>query len=265
MGLFNFFKRKKVNNKNKCKTNKDRPCISFVLLSQTIWSKQKLIDDIRTDWNLIIDDVADKDDTICGNINNIRIFISFIDSRIPNNEAEYNAKANYLWKNAEQTVSTHKSYIIIGIMGEENVKEKEELLVKISSSCLKQHNAVALYSDGVIYEPKFYIETSEIINTESFPIFNSIWFGIYGDKNIKGFYTYGLYRFGYKEIEIYSDNNSDMNELRNLIIEITGYVINNNIELHSGETIGLSEEQKLKITESKGIALDGITLKINIK
>ena len=123
---------------------------------------------------------------------------------------------------------------------------------------------IALYSYRVIYKPKFYIETSEIINNECFPIFNSIWFGIYENKNIKGFYTYGLYRFGYKEIEIYSDTNSDMNKLRNSIIEITTYVINN-IELHSGETVGLSKKQKLKITESKGIALDGITLKINAK
>lgn len=85
MGLFKFPKRKKVNNKNRCKTNKNNPYISFVLLSQTNWSKQKLIDDIKADWNLIIDDVKNKDDIIYENINNIKILISFIDSRIPNN------------------------------------------------------------------------------------------------------------------------------------------------------------------------------------
>lgn len=168
-------------------------------------------------------------------------------------------------KNAEQTVSTHKAHIIMGVMGEENIKEKEKLLVKISSSCLKQHNAIALCSNGAVYEPQFYIETSEMINTENFPILNSIWFGIYSDKNKKVLYTYGLYRFGYKEIEIYSDMNSNMKELHTLIVEITAHVINNDIELHNGETIGLSAEQKLKITESKGIALDGITLKIDAK
>ena len=59
--------------------------------------------------------------------------------------------------------------------------------------------------------------------------------------------------------------NSNMKELHTLIVEITAHVINNDIELHNGETIGLSAEQKLKITESKGIALDGITLKIDAK
>ena len=265
MGLFKFFKRKKVNNKNTYKKNTDNIALNFVLLNQKNWSKRKLINDIKADWNLIISDSENKEDIIHENINNMRILISFINSKIPNNEAESCAKLNYLWKNAEQTVSTHKAHIIMGVMGEENIKEKEKLLVKISSSCLKQHNAIALCSDGAVYEPQFYIETSEMINTENFPILNSIWFGIYSDKNKKGFYTYGLYRFGYKEIEIYSDMNSNMKELHTLIVEITAYVINNDIELHSGETIGLSAEQKLKITESKGIALDGITLKIDAK
>lgn len=39
---------------------------------------------------------------------------------------------------------------------------------------------------------------------------------------------------------------SDMNELRNLIIEITGYVINNNIELHRGKTFGIVRRTKTK-------------------
>lgn len=72
-------------------------------------------------------------------------------------------------------------------------------------------------------------------------------------------------QIGYKEIEIYSNINSDINELYMLIAEITGYVINNNVELHNGETIGFTAEQKLKITESKEIALDGITLKIDVE
>lgn len=78
-------------------------------------------------------------------------------------------------------------------------------------------------------------------------------------------YTYGLYRFGYKEIEICSNNNSNINTLHTLIVEIAVYVINNDVKLHSEETIGLSTEQKLKFKESKGIALDGNTLKIDIK
>ena len=155
----------------------------------------------------------------------MKIVISFMDFRIPNNETQFYAQTNYLWKNAEQTVSTHKAHIVVSILGGENVKETEELLVKISSSCLKQHNAIALYSDRVVYEPQFYIDKSGMINTGDFPILNSIWFGIYRNENIKGFYTYGLYRFGYKEIEIYSHNNSNINELHILIVEITAYVL----------------------------------------
>ena len=57
-----------------------------------------MINDIKADWNLIISDSENKEDIIHENINNMRILISFINSKIPNNEAESGAKLNYLWK-----------------------------------------------------------------------------------------------------------------------------------------------------------------------
>lgn len=43
---------------------------------------------------------------------------------------------------------------------------------------------------------------------------------------------------------------------------IAEYVITEDVLLKDGETIGFSEEEKLPITESKGQAVDGTTLKI---
>lgn len=47
-----------------------------------------------------------------------------------------------------------------------------------------------------------------------------------------------------------------------MMFNLVHYVLASNVTLKSGETIGLSEEQKLKITESKGHYLEGTTLKI---
>ena len=46
------------------------------------------------------------------------------------------------------------------------------------------------------------------------------------------------------------------------MISIATYVIDTDATLRDGETIGFSEEQKLSIKLSKGILLDGKTLKI---
>ena len=61
-----------------------------------------------------------------------------------------------------------------------------------------------------------------------------------------------------------SKNDINLNELYGLIVDIAGYVVNNDAILHSCETIELFLEQKLKIAESKAIALDDVTIKIDV-
>ena len=47
------------------------------------------------------------------------------------------------------------------------------------------------------------------------------------------------------------------------MVGIVSYVLENNVELHDGETIGFSEEDKHSITRSKSDVLPGMTLKIS--
>ena len=46
------------------------------------------------------------------------------------------------------------------------------------------------------------------------------------------------------------------------MLEIAYYVIGSDGTLREGETLGVSEEQKLPITRSKGVSVEGMTLKI---
>ncbi|MNI86428.1 hypothetical protein D3C73_1435240 [compost metagenome] len=74
-------------------------------------------------------------------------------------------------------------------------------------------------------------------------------------------YTNGLKPFGKEEIEIV-DSQADPADLREFLIDISNYVIQYNVTLRHGETIGFSEEQKLTITRSEGVYVDGESLKI---
>jgi hypothetical protein len=92
---------------------------------------------------------------------------------------------------------------------------------------------------------------------------NNVYCGVYSDddgKSISG-YTYGLDKFGKKDIEILNTTNN-AGDVRKLLIEVCSYVVENDVNLRHGETIGFTEEQKLQITESAGVAIDEITLKI---
>ena len=51
-------------------------------------------------------------------------------------------------------------------------------------------------------------------------------------------------------------------DLRGFVLDIASYVLEQDVTLRDGETIGFSEGQKLPITRSAGIWHDGMTLKI---
>ena len=95
-----------------------------------------------------------------------------------------------------------------------------------------------------------------------FPIMNLVWFGLYGgQKGGVSAYTCGMSNLGFDEIEIL-DSKASVGEVVDLLLNICGYIVTDDVVLHDGETIGFSPEQKLVITRSQGVAVAGESLKI---
>ena len=69
--------------------------------------------------------------------------------------------------------------------------------------------------------------------------------------------------FGKSEIEII-DSAMDSDELYYFLLSILQYILEGDVILNDGETIGFSEEEKIKITESKAVYLDGNSLKLEV-
>lgn len=76
-----------------------------------------------------------------------------------------------------------------------------------------------------------------------------------------GGYTYGLHAFGMDELEV-PGTAAEPADVRTFLFDIVYYVLSGPVVLHNGETIGFSAQQRLAITRSPGVALDGMTLKI---
>ena len=53
-------------------------------------------------------------------------------------------------------------------------------------------------------------------------------------------------------------------EVYDFLLSILDYVLEQDVTLRHGETIGFTEEQKIKITESKAVYLDGNSLKLEL-
>ena len=244
--------------------------IGFVLLSESLWDKDKFFADMKSEWGIKIEDDHPEDsDVVYVEADGFRIIIGLMPSAIPNGEAEHYAKANYMWKDAERVVARHGAHLLVTVMGDGDMADKARLYVKVTASLLGQDTALALYSEGAVYQPEMFRDCAGMMRDKSMenvlPMLNLVWFGLYGDGKIGGVYTYGMRRFGKEEIEVYVPAaDANLNEIRNFLVSVAAYVIGEDVVLLDGETIGFSAEQKLPIKVSPGIAVNGNTVKIDI-
>ncbi|MCH5715516.1 DUF4261 domain-containing protein [Niabella hibiscisoli] len=100
-----------------------------------------------------------------------------------------------------------------------------------------------------------------MMSEEDLPLYNWICFGLRKERGKQSVYTYGLADFGKQEMEII-DSEKSLEELNEMMFNLAHYVIAYDVILKDGETIGVSAEQKLKITESEGKFTAGKTFKI---
>lgn len=241
--------------------------VGFALLSDNSWDKEKYIRDLKEQWDITAEEKSDEEpnpDSLVFDVGDMIAAVSMMPTPVPDGEAEECAKNNYMWPEAEKTAKEHKAHIMIAVIGkEESLIERGKLYVKLLSVCCHQKHITGIYTSGVVFQPRFYEGFSGMLKEDSLPIYNWIWFGLYRtEKGISG-YTYGMECFGKYEMEIL-DVDADPSEVRDFLASMAGYVLEYDVVLNDGETIGLSATDKHKITRSKGIALpDKMTLKIS--
>ena len=241
----------------------------FVLLSKAEWDKEQFIRDMKEKWDIAVDeyDASEEkaDDALVFEVGDMLAAVSLAEYPIPGGEAEGNAENNYMWEDAVKVAREHRAHLMVAVLGkEENLVEKGRLFTKVVAACCRQKYAAGIYTSGVVFDPRFYEGFADMIKNDELPIFNWIWFGLWqNEKGLNG-YTYGMEAFGKDEMEALGTN-ADPNDLRDFLASLASYVLENDVELHDGETIGFAEDDKHTITRSPGVGLpeEQMTLKIS--
>lgn len=238
----------------------------FVLLNSHECDLEQVKANLLQDWNISCSQAEEDEEergTLVFDADGFTLAVSFVDAPIPDGEAEHYAQGNYLWREAAEVTKTHVAQIILAVFTRSNsALDSGAMYTKLAASCLKLPNAIGLYSSGTVFQPEMFIELAEIMKSEdSFPLLNLVYFGLVGSETGMNAYTYGLKSFGKDEIEII-DSQAAPAELRDFLIDISAYVVEQNVILKDGETIGFTAEQKLPITRSEGVYVDGESLKI---
>jgi Domain of unknown function (DUF4261) len=262
MGLFSFFK-KSTDNENH--DNKEM-LLGMVLLSEpNSMIISGVVDELRNKWKLKVDDKESSNESSVLTIGEYQVAIGNMPIAIPGNEIEETASYNYYWDNGKTESAKHKGHIIVSIINGGTNQIKENLLFnKVVSSILNNSKSIGVYIGGrtLLLSKDFYQGNLEDISETNLPINNLIYFGIRKENNKNSVYTYGLRDFGKKEMEIIESKHG-IDELLEMMYNLTSYVLESNVTLNDGETIGMSEKQKLKIKLSKGKYINEQTLKID--
>ena len=240
--------------------------VGFVLLDEVRFDAEKYVKNLKEDWGMSYDfEITHDNSTIIADNNGMILTASLMPAPIPDNEAVEQAKTNYRWEKAVEAAEKHKAHLLVSVInrGDMDNIEGAKHYVKLLANATKQEGCLGINILGTVIHPQMYYDFAKLYDeNDDFPIENIVYIGLYGDENntVSG-YTYGIEQFGKKELEIIKSS-EEAEEVYNFLASISDYIITSDVVLNDGETIGFSEEQKIQISVSEGIALDGETIKL---
>lgn len=240
--------------------------LAFVLLEEPEWDPEAFKRALRDRWGIPCmtepKDGEDGESTLVFEVEGMLAALSLYPFPVPHGEAEEAAGRCYLWPEAEAAARRHKGQLLVSVLGREAGPWKAAALqVKLVCAACGQAGTLGVYANGTVYPPELYQEAAAPLDEGELPLLNLVWVGLYRTEEGMGAYTDGLRSFGKDELEVL-DARAEPAEVRNFLLNIADYLLEEDVTLRDGETIGFSEEQRLPITRSAGVGEEGMTLKI---
>lgn len=262
MGLFDFFKKKERED-----ANSNRILLAMPMFNNgETYELKKVLNYLEKSWNIKVSDAEGEAETATFSIQGEMVAIATMPIQIPWGDIQETAKYSYNWITAENDLRDHNSHMIVSIVsGDGTAKERFGILTKVLSSILATSNCIGIYqgSQSLLIPRQQYLDSAEALKNEQIPIDLWIYIGLRkGDKGNSA-YTYGLTAFGKLEME-FVNVKCGLEEMHSFLVNICAYVINSDVTLKSGETLGYTADQKIKIIMSKGKFVEGQTLKLEL-
>jgi len=261
MGLFNFFRRKKANASSK----------ASVLLAMPMYNHgetydlEKLLDHLRTTWHANITGIHGDNHAASFSMDGEHVALLTMPAQIPFEEIKSTTQYAYNWKDAEHELKDHDTHVIATVLSSKHVgSHRFTVLSKVLSALLSTSNAIGVYkgTQSLLIPRSEYLESATLIRQNRIPVNLWVYIGVRSLETGNSAYTYGLSAFGKPELEIINSTRSPQ-DIYSFLANICSYVIGGDVTFHSGETLGYTEDQKVKITASEGVFVKGVSLKLS--
>jgi hypothetical protein len=263
MGLFDLFKEKKQSEE----TKKNKVLLAMPMFNKAeTFELDKVVDNLRNNWKLDVSDIIGDNKTVTFSIQGMTIALGTMPVQIPWEDIEKTAQYAYNWPDAIKELKDHDSHIIVSVMSKSKSDiEQYVILTKVLSSILSTSNCIGVYqgSQSLLLSKKQYLESAEELRSNKIPVDLWIYIGLRKGEKGNSAYTYGLKAFDKIEME-FLDAKLELHELHSFLTNICAYIINSDVNFQSGQTLGYTAEQKISISQSKGVFVEGQTLKLNL-
>jgi len=250
--------------KNKKKTE-SRIILGMIMLEDNSpFNLRLFLDDINGTGEYMVGKSSGDENAATLVIDGEMVAIGSMPVAIPMGDIEGAAKYAYNWENALEEVKEHKAHLIVSIMqGGDDIIKRYRIFTSVICSLLRTNRAIGVYmGNQTLLIPKGdYLQLAARMSDEWYPL--NLWiyfgFGLNNDKNSG--YTYGLKEFNKRELEVV-DSSRKLDEIMAFLFNMTHYTLDYNVEFRDGQTCGLSDSERIGITLSKGVHIDGETFKL---
>ncbi len=243
--------------------------LAMPLLRENKFDPSKVVDRLKSFWGLSVTEIEFRDTKtglFC--IGKHQVVMMHMGIPVPRNEFQSLFPVSPYWENAEDETAESQSHVIVTLLSsDETPLERYSLFTKVIESVLAENDSLGVYQGDqtLLISKENYMQMSNMFKEDSDLIPVLLWIFIGIGKSDKGvsLYTYGLERFGKKEMEII-DSQQDGDDLYYFLVNICAYVIQNDITFKEGETLGYTEEVAAKLSISKGVFHEGETIKMKM-
>lgn len=225
-----------------------------------------IINNLKSFWGLTVSEIEGNSKTAVFNVNGEMVAIAYMSVQIPWGDIEGTAQYAYNWHDATQELKDHSAHAIVSVMtGRKTTLERFRILSKVLCAILSTSNAIGIYqgNQSLLIPKSQYLSNIDELKKDGTPVTLWIYFGLRKSGEGNSLYTYGLTEFRKQEIEIINAK-LDIEDLYDFAVNLVAYVIANDVTFKSGETLGYTAEQKIKITSSKGVFVVGQSLKLEM-
>lgn len=270
MGLFSFFRRKNKTEETQTVTQKSE---NKVLLAMPIFINggslklDKVVENLKNYWGLNVYNIEGDNDTAAFEIEGVTIALGNMPIPIPKEELDDVISHTYIWTSAAKELEKKTGHVIVSILGgDKTAVERFTILSKLLCSILITcENCIAIYqgNEKLLLHKDHYLSAVDDLKMNRIPVSAWVYIGLRPTAHGMNAYTYGMFNFDKPEIEVI-ESPLDSNHLYKMILGISSYMIGKDVTFNDGDIHNLSDNVKLHVNLSKGVYVDGSSLKFTL-